>query len=188
MHMREQIIRGGSERRSLAGARIGSTLDLTRDTPGPVRLVGESVSLKQRGKAGREVCGRAPGDPALREPDLRDLNKFQDRASNSTAAKQAMLERFRARPPADDPEVVARKAEREAVRVAREARTAERDRLRRENEARLEAERIAREKADKERKEREDLERIERELALEAARKAARDARYAARKAAKRRK
>lgn len=114
--------------------------------------------------------------------------KYEERASASAEAKKAMLERFRARPGPDDPAVQARKAERAAVAAAREARAAERERLRREEEARREAERIAAEKAEQERKEREELERLERELALEAARKAARDARYAARKAAKRRK
>jgi hypothetical protein len=115
-------------------------------------------------------------------------HKYQDRASTSAEAKKAMLERFKARPPADDPAVLARRAEREAIARARDERTAEREKLKREEEARREAERIAFEAAERERKEREENERIERELALEAARKAARDARYAARKAAKRRK
>lgn len=122
------------------------------------------------------------------EPDLLKEHKFQERASTSLDAKKAMLERFKARPSPDDPAVVARRAERELVAKAREERTAERDRLKRETEAREEAERIAFEKSEKERKEREETERIERELALEAARKSARDARYAARKMAKRRK
>ncbi len=45
-------------------------------------------------------------------------HKFTERASNSTAAKQAMLERFKARPNPNDPEVAARKAEREAAEMA----------------------------------------------------------------------
>ncbi len=121
------------------------------------------------------------------ERALKDL-KFDERASASVAAKQAMLERFRKRPAPDDPAVLARKAEREAVALAREARAAERERLRIEEEARKEAERIAQQRAEHERREREELERMERELALESAQKSARDARYAARKAAKRRK
>lgn len=115
-------------------------------------------------------------------------HKFTERASTSTAAKQAMLERFKARPSPDDPEVVARKAEREAVQRARDGRHSERDRMRRENEAHAEAERIAFEKSEIERKAREESERIEAQSALETAQKSARDARYAARKAAKRRK
>ena len=120
------------------------------------------------------------------ERDLKDT--YDERISASASAKKAMLERFKARPGPDDPEVQARKAERAAVARARDERTTERERLRKIEEARLEAERIARETEERERKEREELERIERELALENARKAARDARYAARKAAKRRK
>lgn len=115
-------------------------------------------------------------------------HKFQERASTSADAKKAMLERFRSRPSPDDPAVIARRAERELVAKARDERTTERDRARREDEARKESERIAFETSEKERKEREELERVERELALEAARKSARDARYAARKMAKRRK
>lgn len=127
------------------------------------------------------------GPAGVREPDLKD-QKFDERASTSVAAKQAMLERFKSRPPADDPAVLARRAERESVARARTEREAEREIQKREEAARREAERIAFEKDEKERKEREELERIERELALESARKTARDARYAARKAAKRRK
>lgn len=134
--------------------------------------------------------GRGPLSSATadREQDLLKDHKFTERASTSMAAKQAMLERFKSRPGPNDPALLARRAEREAVARAREERQAERERVRREEEARKEAERIAFEKAEVERKAREESERIERQLALEAAQKAARDARYAARKAAKRRK
>ena len=66
-------------------------------------------------------------------------HKFTERASASVAAKQAMLERFKARPGLNDPDVAARRAEREAVARAREERLAERERVRREDEARREA-------------------------------------------------
>lgn len=114
--------------------------------------------------------------------------KYADRISDSAAAKQAMLERFKARPSFDDPAVLARAEERRAIKEARDQRAAEKERMRREDEARREAERIAAEKAEHERRELEELARIERQAELEAAQKAARDARYAARKAAKRRK
>lgn len=114
--------------------------------------------------------------------------KFADRIEDSASAKQAMLERFKSRPPADDPSVIARAAERKSVQEARDKREAEREKARIEDEARKEAERIAAEKAERERRELEELSRIERAEELETAQKAARDARYAARKAAKRRK
>ncbi|MEJ0011356.1 MAG: DUF6481 family protein [Bauldia sp.] len=110
---------------------------------------------------------------------------FSDRLGNSNAAKRAMLEKFRAQPKLDDPAVKARLAEQVATAKAREQRAAEKkaqkeaERIAREAEAkRLEEERIAAEK---------EARRIEGEqaLALLAEQKAARDARYAARKAKK---
>jgi len=83
---------------------------------------------------------------------------FNERMSTAAKARQALLEKFRARPKPDDPAVVERQAARLATRLARDARAAER-------KAAREAEQAAR------------------EAALEAERKAARDARYAARKA-----
>ena len=105
-----------------------------------------------------------------------------DRLNTAAAAKRAMLEKFKARVKLDDPVVQARIAERAAVARAREERIAERtaqkeaERIARAAEAkRLEEERIAAEK---------EARRIEGEqaLALLAEQKAARDARYAARK------
>ena len=95
---------------------------------------------------------------------FKDQN-FNDRRSTSADAKKALLERFRARPAADDPEIQARLAERQKIAEARAARTAEREAAKQ-----AEAERRAAEAA-------------EREAAMEIERKAARDARYAARKA-----
>ncbi|TCR67186.1 DUF6481 family protein [Bosea sp. BK604] len=86
---------------------------------------------------------------------------FTDRAAASANAKKALLERFKARPTQDDPIMQQRRAEREAVAVARAAREAEKAAARAEAE-RLEA---------IERAKREEEERIA-EAAREAARKA----------------
>ena len=51
---------------------------------------------------------------------------FSDRLSAAATARQAALERFRARPAADDPAVIKRREERLAMAQAREARAAER--------------------------------------------------------------
>lgn len=115
---------------------------------------------------------------------------FNDRASASADAKKALLERFKAKPAADDPEVTRRREERLAIAAAREVRMGER-RLQKaaeaeqkalEEAARLEAEqlRLAEEAARA-------AEQVEREEAAKAARKAIRDAKYAARKAKTRR-
>lgn len=110
---------------------------------------------------------------------------FGERLSTAAEAKKALLDKFRARPAADDPEVVARKEARRAVSDAREARAAQRKSDRAEREAREAAERTARELAAQEQQTREAAETAEREAALEIDRKAQRDARYAARKARK---
>ena len=51
---------------------------------------------------------------------------FNDRQANSLKAKQALLERFKARPGPDDPAVQARMAEQKAIAEARDKRAAER--------------------------------------------------------------
>ncbi len=66
---------------------------------------------------------------------------FTDRQSNSAAAKKALLERFKARPGPDDPIMQQRRAEREAVAVARAAREAEKAAIRAEEERLAEIER-----------------------------------------------
>lgn len=107
---------------------------------------------------------------------------FKDRLSEATAARQAALERFRARPNEDDPEVLRRKQERQEIAHAREARDAER-KARKEVEARARAEQEAVEKVEREaREKREAIEKVIREAAEAAERKKERDARYAARK------
>ena len=111
---------------------------------------------------------------------------FTDRLDTAAKARQAMLEKFRAQPKLNDPVVQERMAAQVALAKAREERiaqrTAEREAQRlaaEEERKRLEEERIAAEK---------EARRVEGEqaLAMLAEQKAARDARYAARKARKR--
>ncbi len=106
---------------------------------------------------------------------------FDDRLSAAAAAKQALLERFRARPSVGDPAWIEQQAALKAISDAREARIAERKAAKDAEAARIAAELAAR-------KTQEQIAAAEakaRALALEAERKAARDARYAARKARK---
>ena len=117
------------------------------------------------------------------------LADFNDRATAAAKAKQALIEKFRARPGPDDPAVQAKIAERLAVAAARDKREQERKIAREAEAVRLAAEEAARQvelarKAAE--KTQEELDRKAALLALEAERKAARDARYAARKARKR--
>ncbi|MBZ9920033.1 hypothetical protein FJ937_06145 [Mesorhizobium sp. B2-4-4] len=120
-----------------------------------------------------------------------------ERRNAANEAKKVLLERFKSKPAADDPAVLARQAERKAILAAREIREAEKARLKQERlareaiekaerEAAAEAARIAAEEAAQAEariREAEEAERIARLLADEAERKAKRDARYAARKA-----
>ena len=115
---------------------------------------------------------------------------FADRRQTANEAKKALLDKFKARPAADDPAVLARAAERKAVADAREQREAERreqKRLKEETEARESAERAAAAeaaaRAEAESKAQAEHDAVARLLADEAERKAKRDARYAARKA-----
>jgi membrane protein involved in colicin uptake len=118
------------------------------------------------------------------------LPDHQDRQAAAAAARKAMLEKFRAA--STDPALEQKLAERAEIHKARQAREAEREAARKAREAELEAERQR--KAEEEAKLQAELEaeaarlkQIEEEahLALLAEQKAARDARYAARKAAK---
>jgi hypothetical protein len=114
----------------------------------------------------------------------------QQRQSAAAAAKQAMLQKFRAA--SEDPEVARRHAARVAMNEARLVRTSEREAAKRAHEAEL-AEQAARAaelaaQAQREAKEAEALlvaQSAERAILLEAEQKAGRDARYAVRKAAK---
>jgi hypothetical protein len=109
---------------------------------------------------------------------------FLDRQKAAQLSKQNLLNKFRAQPGADDPEVLRRRTEREAIaakradaKAARESARLE-EKRRQEEAAALETARIAREKE----------EAAAKQAALEAEQKAKRDARYAARKARGRKK
>ena len=104
-----------------------------------------------------------------------------DRLKDAANARKGAVDRFRSRPAADDPEVVAKQAARQAVSQAREARIAERDALRRVSEAEREA--VAEQARAADEMARQASETIAREAADNAERKIVRDARYAARKA-----
>ena len=103
---------------------------------------------------------------------------FADRQKAAQQAKQDLLNKFRAQPRLDDPEVAKRRAEREAAATKREKARLEREAAKAEAKRReaevtaAEAARIAREKEED----------AAREAALEVEQKAKRDARYAARK------
>lgn len=113
-------------------------------------------------------------------------NTFNDRASASAKAKTALLEKFRAKPAPDDPAVLARQAERQSIIEAREGRAAER-KLAREAEAAEQARLDALKLEEQKRMEAEaalaKLEDAKREAEAAVTAKAARDAKYAARKA-----
>ena len=67
---------------------------------------------------------------------------FNERLSTAAKAKQALLEKFRVRPKADDPAAAERHAARLATSLARDARIAERKAAREAEAARLQAEAI----------------------------------------------
>ena len=106
---------------------------------------------------------------------------FDDRLSAAAAAKQALLERFRARPSPDDPAEIERQAALKAIADARDVRNAERKAAKEAEAARVAAEEAAK-------RVQEQVAAVEakaKAVAQEAERKALRDARYAARKARK---
>ena len=110
---------------------------------------------------------------------------FQDRRKDAAEARQALLAKLHAAPRPDDPVMIEKRREREAIAKARTARQAERERARQAEKAArehaaAEAERIAAEETA-----RVAAEEVAREAALAAEQKAARDERYAARKLAK---
>lgn len=107
---------------------------------------------------------------------------FNDRRDDAANARKAMLERFKARPPADDPDLLAKQAERVAIAEARSERQAEREAAKKAEAERIAAEKLAAEIAEMERLERERARREEAQGLLLAAQKAARDLRYANRK------
>jgi membrane protein involved in colicin uptake len=120
-----------------------------------------------------------------------DYRNFDDRKKNSASAKQMLLEKFKARPPADDPEMIAKAEARAAIARAREERIREREAARIAAEKAAAEAKRAREEAELAaqiaREEEEARLAAERKAAELIERKAARDARYAARKAKARR-
>jgi hypothetical protein len=117
-------------------------------------------------------------------------SELHDRQSNAAAAKKQMLQKFRAA--SQDPGLAERQAARAAIHKARLAREAEREKARKIREAERaaqaarEAELAAQAAREAEAaKAAAEAEEAELALALAAEQKAARDARYAARKAAK---
>jgi hypothetical protein len=116
-------------------------------------------------------------------------DSFGSRLATAANARNAALERFRARPGPDDVAVLERQAARKAVSVARDARIGERKAAREAEAVRLAAEQAACEaalKAAAAEQAARAIEASERAAALAIAQKAARDARYAARNARRR--
>jgi Family of unknown function (DUF6481) len=113
---------------------------------------------------------------------FKDSDDFNERLSTAAKARQVSLEKFRARPRADDPAVVERQAARLATSQARDTRKA----VRAAETARLEEEAIRQAAEDVARKATVEAEKAAQEVTLGAERKAVRDARYAARKARQR--
>ncbi|MGY6567918.1 MAG: DUF6481 family protein [Salinarimonas sp.] len=113
--------------------------------------------------------------------NIRD-NDLTDRRRAAADAKAALLQNYRAAKEAAEPTRLARQEERKAIAVAREERRAEKERLKRDEQMQIEAaaaaEAAVHAKAEKDR--------ISRVIEDEAARKAARDQRYANRKARQR--
>jgi hypothetical protein len=116
-------------------------------------------------------------------------DNFKDRATAAADARKKLAERFKAMPKPDDPRLQQLAAERKAVAEAREARMAERARAKAEDEARKAEDtrlRAIEEARAAEEARRRAIEERAKQLQIAAEQKAARDARYAARKAKKR--
>ncbi|TDX62096.1 hypothetical protein EDE12_1112 [Methylosinus sp. sav-2] len=113
---------------------------------------------------------------------------FGERRNAAEAAKKAKLEKFRALTAQINEGAAERLTDRQAIIAAREARAEEREAARLAAEARAAEDRAAREtalKAEQAERDARAAEQAERDAASAAERKAARDARYAARKARK---
>ncbi len=113
-------------------------------------------------------------------------SRLEDRREAAAEAKRRLLKKFNEAPKPDDPEMLAKRAEREALASAREERQAVRDKLKKDTEAREKAEAIERKAAEAEAHAAELKAKAESDAAREAELKAERDRRYAARKARKR--
>jgi len=127
---------------------------------------------------------------------LSSRDTFEDRLENAAKAKQALLERARAKDPTNDPEFIARQEARAAAARAREERETERRNaeIERRNAKRVEqeAQRVkaaADREAEKAAQAALETQRakssLREQIELLALQKATRDARYAARKARK---
>ena len=113
---------------------------------------------------------------------------FDERRSAAEAAKKVKLEKFRALTAQINEGAAERLTARQAIIAARDVRAAEREAVRLATEARAAENQAAREmalKAEQAERDASVVEQAEREVASAAERKAARDARYAARKARK---
>ena len=110
---------------------------------------------------------------------------FGERLQASQSARQAMMAKFRQRPGPDDPAVSERRLARAAVSAAREGRLADRETKRLAEEAELATVREAHAADQAAQERRAAIEKEANDARLETERKAARDARYAARKARK---
>lgn len=115
---------------------------------------------------------------------------FTDRLGESAKARQTQLEKARASRPADDPGFAERQEARRAADLVRQARVAERKAVRKAEKAAKaakkaaeEAARVAARDAQRQAREKEIAEEAAREVERLAKAKAARDLRYAARKA-----
>ena len=111
---------------------------------------------------------------------------FAERRKASTEAKLKLLKKLEPAIKADTPEAQAKRAERAALGAAREDRRAERERERREKAEREKVEAAARAEAEAAEKAAAEAAEADRLIALQAAQKAERDRRYAARKQRKR--
>jgi hypothetical protein len=115
---------------------------------------------------------------------------YLERKSAATDARKAALEKFRANSAANDPAAAERQASRQAVSIARDARAVARKAAKAAREIEVAEEAVrARELAEQADRDaaaqakRESAEKATREYTEQTDRKAARDARYAARKA-----
>jgi len=143
-------------------------------------LGSDQITTDAREAPSRLNCGLKPNTESNRASSMSGFKEpsFADRQKAAQQARQNILNKFKAQPSPDDPEVKQRQAEREAqaaarakAKEAREAAKAEQRRLEEEALAAAAAQ-LAREKEEEAAK----------AAALEAEQKAKRDARYAARK------
>jgi hypothetical protein len=107
-------------------------------------------------------------------------DNFVERRNAALAAKKALIEKSKAK--ANDPALLASRAEKASIKASNAVQRAERERLKREEDARKKAEDEARAIADAIAAKARLEEAAEKEAALKAEQKAERDRRYAARK------